>query len=245
MTLSPVRDDEEIVSGISAIIRDISERKELQNEVLRVAEREQRRIAQDLHDGLGQQLAGISCLTNALKKDLAAQSSIEARTAARISTLLDSAVAQTRSLARGLLPVSTEPGGLMLALGQLAHHLTGVFKVRCHFDCPQPVEVADAALAAHFYRIAQEAATNSIKHGKARDIAIGLSASPERTILAVTDDGVGIRKTSSCSKGLGLRIMRHRAGVVGGSLIIQKRRGGGTEVICSVEKKGLNGNGKA
>src|SRR5207253_2058315 len=115
-------------------------------------------------------------------------SSAEARSAARISTLLDSAVAQTRSLARGLLPVSPEPTGLMLALGQLAHHLTGVFKVRCHFNCPDPVEIADNAVAGHFYRIAQEAATNSIKHGRARDITIGLSSSPERTVLAVTDD---------------------------------------------------------
>jgi PAS domain S-box-containing protein len=245
LTLSPVRDDEEIVSGISAIIRDISERKELQAEVLRVAEREQRRIAQDLHDGLGQHLAGISCLTNALKKDLAGNSSPDAKTASRISSLLDSAVSQTRNLARGLLPVSTEPNGLMLALGQLAQHLTGLFKVRCHFDCPDPVEVTDSTIAANFYRIAQEAATNSIKHGKARDIAIGLSASPERTVLAITDDGQGIKKTSSRSKGLGLRIMRHRAGVIGGSLIIQKRQGGGTEVICAVEKKGLNGNGTA
>jgi signal transduction histidine kinase len=237
---SPVNDDTGAIIGISAIMRDVGERKKLQAEILRISEREQSRIAQDLHDGLGQQLVGIFCLSDVLKKNLADRGSPAAQQAARISKLLHSAVAQTRGLARGLLPVAAEPGGLMAALGEMANHLTSLFKIRCHFDCPEPVLIENPAVAGHFFRIAQEAATNSIKHGRAQDITIELSSTPERITLAIRDDGVGLRKAARRSEGLGLRIMHHRAEVIGGTLAVQKHIGGGTEVLCTLEKPGTN-----
>ena len=221
-----------------SIVTDITERKRLEEEVLHISEREHRRIAQDLHDGLGQQLAGISCLSNVLRKNLADQESPEATTATRISTLLDSAVAQTRSLARGLHPVEPEPTGLMSALEELAANVTELFKVPCEFDCPRPVRVENDTVATHLYRITQEAVTNSLKHGRAQKIKIGLSATPERIILSVGDDGVGFKKSAGRKTGLGLRIMSYRAGMIGGTLVVQAKPKGGTEVVCTVEKTG-------
>jgi len=128
LTLSPIRDAAGRVTGISHTARDISEHKRLEAEVLQVSEREQCRLAQDLHDGLGQQLAGISCLTDVLQKNLAAAGSPETTDATKISRLLHATVAQTRGLARGLYPVKSEPNSLMSALRELAGRVADIFK---------------------------------------------------------------------------------------------------------------------
>ena len=211
-------------------------RKRLEAEILQVSEREQRRIAEDLHDGVGQQLGGISCLSDVLKKNLAALASPEAEAAGKISRLLDSALAQTRSLARGLHPVAPEANGLMAALEDLAARVTDVFQVACHFECPHPVLIEDNGVGTHLYRIAQEAVSNSIKHGQAQRIKILLSSSPERIILAVSDNGAGFKASPRQRKGLGLRIMNHRASMINGVLVVRRQAGSGTVVVCTVQR---------
>ena len=239
--LMPLQSEDGRHLGFLKILRDRTQHKRAEDqahetEILRASEREQHRISQDLHDGLGQQLAGISCLSDALKKDLAEEGSDQVAAAAKISKLLDDAVALTRSLARGLQPVASEPLGLMSALEELAARVSDLFKVSCACDCPRAVLVKDNAMATHLYRIAQEAVSNAIKHGKARQIKIGLSANSKRLVLTVSDNGVGLKKNAGRRKGLGLRIMKHRAGVMGGTLEVQKNDQGGVEVICTVEK---------
>ena len=233
LTFSAIRDETGQITGISAIMQDISERKRLEAEILHISEYEQRRIAEDLHDGVGQQLGGISFLSEALKKNLVDQASPEAETAARISTLLTVAVAETRSLARGLHPVMREANGLMSALEDLATRVTGLFKVSCRFECPQPVLVLDNTKATHLYRIAQEAITNAIKHGRAQQIEIRLSSTTKQITMTVSDDGVGLETAARQPKGMGLRIRNHRASMIGGTVILQKRPGGGTEMVCT------------
>jgi PAS domain S-box-containing protein len=230
----PLFDADGKIYAVGGIATDITERKRLEAEILKISEREQRRIAQDLHDGLGQQLAGISCLTNALKTDLLARGAPDAATAERISRLLDATVAQTRGLARGLHPVEPEPGGLLAALDQLAANISELFKVSCKFQCRQPVLIHLNAVATHLYRIAQESANNAIKHGRAGRIVIQLSTTAEKLTLKVRDNGVGFSEAVGNQKGLGLRIMKYRAGIIGGTLAIQRRTHGGTEVTCVV-----------
>jgi len=234
LTFSAIKDAAGHITGISAIMQDISERKRLEAEILHISEYEQRRIAEDLHDGVGQQLGGISFLSEALKKNLEAQASPEAGTAARISNLLTVAVAETRSLARGLHPVMAEANGLMSALEDLATRVTDLFKVSCRFECPQAVLVVDNTKATHLYRIAQEAITNAIKHGRAQQIEIRLSTTTEQITMTVSDDGVGLQTAARQPKGMGLRIMNHRASMIGGTVILQKKHGGGTEMVCIV-----------
>ncbi|MBI5772383.1 MAG: response regulator [Verrucomicrobia bacterium] len=216
---------------------DLTDRKRLEMEVLEISDREQRRIAQDLHDGLGQQLAGIACLCDALKQDMAAQKSPQAADATKVASLLTDAVGQTRRLARGLYPVENKPEGLMHALAELAERTTDIFRVDCQFLCPRPIRVENDSVATHLYRIAQEAVTNAIKHGKAKWIEIGLASSAQRIILAVRSDGTSYRKTPHPSaKGMGLRIMQYRSGLIGGSVLVQRRPEGGTEVICTLNR---------
>ena len=219
----------------SVFLRDITDRVRLEQEILQVGEREHRRIAQDLHDGLGQLLVGTAYLTSTLQKDLAAKSLPEARQLGRILEVINESIALTRSLARGLHPVAPEPNGLMVALEELAARTKKLFRIRCHFTCHQPVLIKDNAVATHLFRIAQEAITNAIKHGQPGRIEVSLTELPGRIMLAVKDDGSGMPDGPHKHPGLGLRIMRYRAGVINGSVGIQKEAGGGTVVVCTVQ----------
>jgi PAS domain S-box-containing protein len=218
-----------------AIRTDITERRRLEEEVLNISEQEQRRIGQDLHDSICQQLAGIELMSQALEQVLASKSKKHAGQAAQIAAHVREAITQTRMLAHGLCPVVLESEGLMSALQELAHSTAKMFSLDCVFRCDHPVQIHDNAIATHLYRIAQEAVSNAIKHGRASRIEIGLAAEADRVFLAVKDDGCGIPATPPRT-GAGLRIMQYRAGMIGGSVIIQRGVPSGTTVACSVHQ---------
>jgi len=220
----------------SIFVRDVSDRIRLEQEILQAGEREHRRIAQDLHDGLGQLLVGTAYLTSTLREKLAAQSLPEAAELGRILEVIYEAITQTRSMARGIQPVEAEPNGLMVALQRLAERTRKLFRIGCQFNCRQPVMIPNNEIATHLFRIAQEAITNAIKHGKPGKVEISLTETPERINLAVKDNGRGLPVRSRKPPGMGLRIMRYRAGMIGGSLAIQKEPGGGTTVVCTVHR---------
>jgi PAS domain S-box-containing protein len=215
-------------------VRDISRRKQLERELLELSERERRGFAQELHDGLGQQLGGVAYLSNVLREKLAGRDAPEAGDAARIFGLVREAIEQTRRVARGLSPIHPEPDGLMLALRELAQQTTELFRVKCRFHCPRPVLIADSSLASHLYRIAQEAVNNALRHAKSRRVGIRLRPDGDHLTLVVTDDGKGIGAIPPRRHGLGLHIMQYRAGLVRGTLTVRPRRAKGTEVFCAV-----------
>ncbi len=210
---------------------DITERKHLEKAILEISGREQRRIGQDLHDGLGQHLTGIAFMTKVHETKLAEQNLAEAGDAAKIVKLVNEAIHKTRELARGLLPVFSDPEGLMSALQLWAAEVEDLFGVSCRFECERPVLIHDDAAATHLYHIAQEAANNAIKHGNARNILIRLTAEQGRGTLAIRDDGKGI-VVNPAGQGMGLHIMNYRAGMIGGTLEIRPDTPHGTIVTC-------------
>lgn len=214
-------------------IRDISRRKQLERELLELSERERRGFAQELHDGLGQQLGGVAYLGNVLREKLTERGAPEAGEAARIFDLVREAIEQTRRISRRLSPIRPEPDGLMNALRELAAQTTDLFRVRCHFKCPQVVLLEDSSLAGHLYRIAQEALNNALKHAKPGRINICLRRVRDRLTLVVADNGKGIGALPPQREGLGLHLMQYRAGLVRGTCLVRPRHGRGTEVICS------------
>ncbi|HEX4085669.1 MAG TPA: PAS domain S-box protein [Chthoniobacteraceae bacterium] len=221
----------------TGIVRDITERKRLEKEVLEIADREQRRIGQDLHDDLCQRLAGIGLMSEALEHNLSTHQAPEAIVAGRIAEKVRDAIEQTRTLARGLSPLETDRADLISALAELAVNTTEIFGVHCHFQAEQPPAIADPAISTHLYRIAQEAVSNAIRHGMARDILIFLDSADTEAILSIRDNGAGFAKPpESASKsrhgGMGLRIMKYRAGMIGGILETGTAEGGGVIVTC-------------
>ena len=124
----------------------------------------------------------------------------------------------------------------MSALNGLAARVTELFKTICTFQCQLPVPIEDNSTATHLYRIAQEAISNAIRHGRAQRIEIGLSATRQHVILSVRDDGTGIVDSEAARTGMGLRIMNYRADMIGASVVVQRRAGRGTEVICTMPR---------
>jgi PAS domain S-box-containing protein len=211
---------------------DITERKGLEEAILEISAREQRRIGQDLHDGLGQHLTGIAFMSKVLQEKLSDKSLPEAVEAAEIVKMLNQAIDNTRQLARGLHPVAAEPLGLMSALKKWASEVEGLFHIGCSFQCEKPLQIHDANLATHLYRIAQEAVNNAIRHGRSRNIVIGLSGKNGTGSLTIQDDGEGFREKQADHPGVGLSIMNYRADMVGGSLKVQPNEGRGVTVTC-------------
>jgi PAS domain S-box-containing protein len=212
---------------------DITEREQLEKAILNISAREQRRIGQDLHDGLGQHLTGIAFMAKVHEAKLAEKHVDETTDAAKIVKLVNEAIHKTRELARGLLPVVSDEHGLMSALQLWATEVKDIFNVPCCFQCDTPVLVRDDEVATHLYHIAQEAVHNAIKHGHPRNILIRLTANQGRGTLLVKDDGAGFAVLRESSQGMGLHIMNYRAGMIGGTLDVRPDPIRGTAVTCT------------
>jgi signal transduction histidine kinase len=213
--------------------------KELEKEILEISDRERQRLGQDLHDGLCQHLAGIELMSQVLEQKLATKSKADAARVAEIAGHVREAISQTRSLARGLFPVTLESEGLKSALEELALNTEKIFGINCRLVSLGEMKVTDLAAATHLYRIAQEAVSNAFKHGKAKDVTIELDCEPDQISLAVRDNGIGFSREGAKNKGMGLRIMQYRAGMLGGTLSVEPNSNGGTSVICSVPAVGI------
>lgn len=218
----------------SALTEEMAERERLERELLEISEREQRRFGQDLHDGLCQHLTGATLAGQVLEEKLAARNLPEATDANKVVELVEEGITLSRKLAKGLYPVDMEADGLMLALEEYAATSTKLFKVSCRFECDLPVLIHAPATAGHLYRIAQEAVSNAIKHGKAENILIRLDANEEGTVLSIKDDGTGLPEPLPKDRGMGLRIMAHRSGMIGGKFNARRDATGGTLVTCEL-----------
>jgi signal transduction histidine kinase len=229
-----------VAERTEALRREMRERQRLEDEILQVSEREQRRIGHDLHDSLCQHLTGTALAGQVLGERLAARNQPEAADANKVVALVEEGIDMARNLARGLYPVEMEAEGLMAAFRDLAGTITRGAKVQCVFECASPVLIEDAAAATHLYRIAQEAVRNALRHAKPQRIGITLAERNNLVTLSIEDDGVGLPEEPKPAQGLGLglRIMAHRASMIGGTFAIEPAATGGTVVTCCFPRSG-------
>jgi signal transduction histidine kinase len=211
-----------------AIGRAESNRRILERALLEISEREQRRIGQDLHDGLCQQLTGIALMVRGLQGSVGEAARADA---AAVLSLINGCIEETRLVTRGLHPVSEELGGLMVGLRELVEGTRSATDIDCCLEVPAALTIRDESTGTNLYRIAQEAMRNAVKHASPQRIAIRIGLVGDQLRLEVEDDGAGIRLVEG-RRGLGLEIMRYRAASIGGSLTITSREGGGTVVRC-------------
>ena len=216
-------------------IADLTETKRLQREIMAAGEKERQRIGQDLHDDLSPHLIGIEALTKVLAGKLATATPAQAELAGKIRELITEAIAKTRSLTRGLLPVHLVAHGLEFSLRELTDNTQRVHGIACRFRSDAPVVFNDNAAATHLYYIVQEALHNAVKHAAAGKIEVHLRQTGGRTAAEVTDDGVGIPEDVRTG-GMGLRIMGYRAKIIDATLEVGPAPGGGTRVSISFRK---------
>lgn len=220
----------------TGILRDITRRKDLEREVVEIASLEQQRIGQDLHDECGQQLTAIGLLADGLAKSLSGGESESIETAEKIEQGLRTVLRQIRSISRGLALAEVGPTELPVALNELTSRLGETSKVRCVFHGDAGIRIKDKLQATHLFHIAQEACNNAVKHARAQNVQIQLQFSDHAIVLRIVDDGIGIPENRP--KGLGMRIMRNRASVIGANLTIEAARPRGTVVTCTLKELG-------
>ena len=220
---------------ILVVVQDVSERKQLESEIIEIANRERRRLGADLHDGIGQELTGISLMLRSLAKRAGVAAFDGARDLNEIIALVNHAIQSTRQMALGISPVTLERGGLLPALESLVGWARDSYNlhVRLRLSVRSPLRIGESA-AAHLHLITQEAINNAVRHGRARSVIVSLRTSRTLLSLSVTDDGVGIAENPARGAGMGLKLMEYRSAVIGGVMRIKRLPGGGTRIrtVC-------------
>lgn len=207
-------------------------------EIISTSTREQERIGQDIHDGLCQELAGILLYGKALEKQLAKRQSSEAGQVKKMNGMIDQAISEARALSKSLYPVEIEGHGLLHALGHFADTVTERYAVACEIMHDADCRILDHQVATHLFRIAQEAITNAVRHGKATKVTVSLHRRDDTVMaLSVHDNGSGMTGNAGSTGGMGIKIMKYRARVIGGTLDIIPRAQGGTSVVCLISCK--------
>ena len=237
LTVSPVSHLMGRDTGALVIARDITLRKRLEEKLLEIGADERRRLGHDLHDGLGQFLLGIALKTKMLEEALTKGKSPEAWRAKEVVGLVNTAITQARNLAHGLDPIHVEANGLVAALRNLAAQTRELFQVDCTFACKREQLDVNTQTGIAFYRVAQEAIHNAIRHGQARQIKVELAVNNAQLCLKVFDNGKGFPPDSKSYSGMGLHIMQFRANSIGGHLTIESQPNKGARIECTVPTK--------
>jgi signal transduction histidine kinase len=214
------------------LVEEINERRYLEKALLEIEERERRKIGSDLHDDVGQMLAGISFKCNYLESSLKDKAVAESEDAARITFLIDQVKNRLKLMAKGLHSIEEGEDNLINALKDLASSTKDMYKISCDFRYDPSLSIYDKSIVIPLYRIAQEAVNNAVKHGKPEHVEIVLSREDNRIKLIISDNGTGITENHQLNEGMGIKIMNYRADIIGGSLNIDSDKNRGTQITC-------------
>jgi PAS domain S-box-containing protein len=212
------------------------ERKELEREILEITTTQQQIIGQDLHDGLGQELTGLGLMAQTLAQQLP-EDSMGNRIVTRLIVGIDHTHRLVRDLSRGLIAIEVDARGLGPALRELAKWTIENTGISVIVECPESFELPDQTTATHVFRIVQEAVSNALRHGLPRQIRITVIPESSGPRFDIKDDGIGLHDKAEAKQGLGLRIMKYRAGLIGGVLQIDSEEEGGTMVTLTLPRR--------
>jgi PAS domain S-box-containing protein len=228
---------QELVTINTALAETMAQRQRLERELLEVSEREKRRIGEDLHDLVCQELSATALYLKSNAKKLTRENSTASEALDEAAETVNRNVGIARELARGLQAVELTASDLKNALRGLAARTCETTSIKCHFKCARGVRVPDDTVALHLYRVAQEAVTNAVKHSGAKNVLIGLDRNADHICVSVQDDGKGFTPAKKRKKGLGLHMMRYRANALGGELKVERRPHGGMDITCVIPLK--------
>lgn len=224
-------EERKLIDVISERLGKIVERIELKKEILDISERERIRIGQDLHDGIGQDLTGISYLFRTAMDKLSRKEFPDTDEVVMMMNLIDETKTHVRMLSRGLSPVNIENDGITIAVKGLCKRAEKIFDIKCMLDCDD-ININDNTAATHIFYIVQESLNNAIKHGKAKNIMIAIKQVKGKVKLLIEDDGMGFQEKPSKEKGLGLELMRYRVDIIGGKFEVYEKQPTGVIVTC-------------
>ncbi len=242
LRMFPVRDERGRLINLAGLSRDVTDRKELEQEILNVSERERRKLGADIHDDLCQSLAGIKLKCEDLAADLREAGSPLAARATETFRLMADATRRSRDIAQGLSPIELEGEGFAVGIDKLVKATESLHDIPCFFYCPEPVVVENPTAAVHLYRITQEFLNNAVRHGKPSSIEVRLEMNAQYVRIEVTNDGAPYPRQPQPGPGMGLKIQRYRAEAIGAQIKIQARSDGvdGTVATCIAPHSACN-----
>jgi Signal transduction histidine kinase len=212
----------------------LEERRRLETELLEIAENERRRIGFDLHDDLGQKLTGLLLLAKAHEQRLTNENHPAAPDAAHISDLIDQVMHHTHNLARHFSSLDASGDDLTSVLRSLATNVEKMFGIPCTITFKGDIPMLPANSTMQFYKIAQEAISNAVKHGKATRVWLSTHISGGRLIMTVKNDGIPFNLPEGKKSRMGLRIMNYRANTIGATFDIKPNQRNGTICTCTM-----------
>lgn len=227
------RESAERADALRKLEHAIAERRRLERELAQIGDEERRRLGQDVHDGVCQQITGALLRCQALERRLARGEQLPTADLHALSILLKEAIDEAHAVAQGLQPLESEPGAVVRALRALVQRTQAGSGLECQFAANGETAVPDPIVAQHLYRIAQEAMSNAVRHAHAAHIHLALSGDDHVYTLQVEDDGSGL-PTATGNGGLGMRTMAYRAEMIGGTLTVDASLHGGVRVTCRV-----------
>jgi PAS domain S-box-containing protein len=219
-------------------IVDLTIRKKLEEEILYISEKERIRIGQDLHDGIGQDMTGISYLFRVLTGKLEKKEFPDKEEIARLSELIDGTKESIRMISKGLSPVNMRSDGIQYALAELCNNMETIYDISCTFDFDENIAFRDNSVATHIFYIVLESMSNAVKHGASENISVSLVRTGDGIEIMVRDDGKGFAEGDLSGKGIGLALMKYRADIIGGILNISRNEPSGTLITCSIDESG-------
>jgi two-component system sensor kinase FixL len=221
-------------AGIVYYSMDITDRVRLEQEMVAISETERAAIGMELHDNLAQKLFGIALKASVLSTDMGARFPDQAGAAHEIEDLVNKAMAYTRTIAKSMARMDSDEGGFATTIAELKRLLESRYNIRLDLHIDGDISLGNRLYYSQIYYIIQEAVTNSVKHSKAETISVSLHRNSGDIMLMIKDDGIGIPDKIDLDKGIGMKIMKYRARMIGSSISIKRGRGGGTEVSCVI-----------
>jgi len=221
---------------------EINLRKGLEEQILEISDREQQRLARELHDGLCQQLTAIGFMARATALRLKNHRVVQVEELEKVAQLITNSVMDARSIARDLHKEEVDAAGLAEVLRALSERK--IWRIPCRFDLKTELNIEDDRVASQLYRILREALMNANKHANATQLVLEVRRRKNDLIFAVTDNGVGFSAKTKTGRGLGLHIMQYRAQSIGARLKLESPRNGGARVVCSLPQPKRNSRDK-
>ncbi len=221
-----------VAERTAALTEEMAERGRLEREIISISERERWSVGHDLHDGLGQHFTATAMAAQSLARGLEDEGHASTADSYRLVKMIEDGIGQTRRLAKGLLLVTVEADQLADALREMAVSSAEQFRVPCELRIGGNIEVSGAAIATHLFRIAQEAVHNASRHAGASRVELRVTGDAIGIVRTIRDDGTGVPPSEARGAGMGLRIMAHRAKVIGADFDIRPADAGGTLVEC-------------
>jgi hypothetical protein len=226
-----------LIEGIVLTVRDMSEQRSLERALLDVATRERHRLCGDIHEGLGQQLTGVVLYLKSMVGAVNRGSAIGAAEVESVIGLVNGAIEQVRTLARGLSPLEV----VHRSLGSALKVLTEDVGRQSGLVMSLETQINDASVsdleADHVYRIVQEGLLNAARHSNCHAVVVSVRASTDSLVVAIADDGRGMPEGAGDGGGLGLRMMRYRARLLGATLRVESPPDGGTRLVVAASRR--------